>query len=423
MLFCFFTIFFSIYKNVFHVLTEEKWKYAENEFSLTLMYGKLLASNNSGIFSHGGFPGFFYVDTWEQLTEAKNNYIAKKKFSSYHYQAYTSQIGGQGIFYSFLDKISPNNKVENIAFFEIINSTLLSIALTLFLVWCLLNFGFLVSIITYFFILLSPWLMMYGKDIWWTQWIFLFPFSVLLVYFHFKKKSGLKNYYILIFTLVFLKLFVNGFEFITTFLVATCIPFILYHFKNFRSIRFLFRAAKDHIISIFLAFTASLLIIFQQFYILKGSYRAGLDHLINAYHRRSSGGYSYPDTNTTMNTLKHFKIDILYRYMGNNALELGFLQSHLMPKIPFGLFFLLGLLCCIFIFIKIKKLRNLALIAKLSFLAPASWLIIFREHGHVHTHVDFMIWYFPYLLFCFLLIGLTFQFIINKNNLKTPSFL
>ena len=51
--------------------------------------------------------------------------------------------------------------------------------------------------------------------------------------------------------------------------------------------------------------------------------------------------------------------------------------------------------------------RNIALIATcwVSILAPLSWFILFKSHSYIHTHMNCIVWYMPFALFGYALIG------------------
>ena len=64
--------------------------------------------------------------------------------------------------------------------------------------------------------------------------------------------------------------------------------------------------------------------------------------------------------------------------------------------------------------------RQKALTATLwvSLLAPLSWFVIFKGHSAIHTHMNPIVWYMPFLLFGFILTGSTCWRLIRQTWLK-----
>jgi hypothetical protein len=50
-------------------------------------------------------------------------------------------------------------------------------------------------------------------------------------------------------------------------------------------------------------------------------------------------------------------------------------------------------------------LRGLLIVTWMAMLGPFSWFIIFRDHSIHHTHMDYIVWYMPYMLFAGVLIA------------------
>ena len=101
--------------------------------------------------------------------------------------------------------------------------------------------------------------------------------------------------------------------------------------------------------------------------------------------------------------------DSFTRYLGNNAFNFGF-------KFPFIFLLLLYIACSIFIWFKRRNNRKtmaFLFTSFISFLAPFSWFVIFREHSHVHTHLNFVIWYAPFMIFVFGIYGIAVQTLLG----------
>lgn len=63
-----------------------------------------------------------------------------------------------------------------------------------------------------------------------------------------------------------------------------------------------------------------------------------------------------------------------------------------------------------------RKRLNLALLVTtlVSLIAPLSWFIVFKQHSANHFHLDYIVWYMPFLLFGFVIIGEGMSLLLNK---------
>ncbi|KPH12133.1 hypothetical protein AMQ68_22665 [Chryseobacterium sp. ERMR1:04] len=126
--------------NLFHFIPKERFEYSKIEVSETLVIGKLLNSQQGGVFADGGFTGIFFPDAnlSSRFSAGKKSYIKylnNERPKKYYYWAYKSQIGGQAILYSVFDKIFGLDNKVNILIFRVLNSLSLSLLLTLILFW------------------------------------------------------------------------------------------------------------------------------------------------------------------------------------------------------------------------------------------------------------------------------------------------
>jgi len=53
----------------------------------------------------------------------------------------------------------------------------------------------------------------------------------------------------------------------------------------------------------------------------------------------------------------------------------------------------------------INKLTALSLALWFSLLAPLSWMVIFKGHSYIHTHMNFITWHMPFTILGFGLMG------------------
>ena len=411
-IFLLFTIIFflNIQFNLFHLIPREKFKYSKLEESETLVIGKLLNSQHGSVFDDGGFTGTYYSDYISGRKtggkKAYEAYINNKVPTKYSYDAYKSQIGGQAILYSIFDKVFDLDNKINLEIFRMFNSLSLSILLALFLVWVKRKFGIMTSVISFLLILVNYWIFLYGKSTWWCNWVYFLPFVYGLFFFEKYKSANFRRYIIVFSILFFIKFWFTGFEFITVFLIGSSIPYLYYIFEN--KLSFYVQFIKRHFIITIIPLLLSVLFQLYQFKLLAGSFKAGILHLADAYSRRSSGDYFYEEKFSYLNQLKKYHLDIITRYVGNSFIN----EDLTFVKVPFLILVIAGIISSVILFIK-KRERRLAAVTWFSIAAPFSWFILFKEHAHIHKHIDFFVWYCPFLILIILLISLTLNFVFK----------
>ncbi|MCA6066817.1 hypothetical protein JI747_006490 [Chryseobacterium sp. RG1] len=391
--------------NTFHLIPKEKFEYSKLEESETLVIGKIMNSEHGKIMDDGGFTGTYYFKgsgngrsiVGKQVYE---KYIRNEAPEKTAYDPYKTQIGGQAILYSLFDKTFGLDNAINLEIFRIFNSLSLSILLTLFLYWTSQKFNFRVSVITFLLLLPNYWLFLYGKSSWWCNWVYFLPFVYSLLFFEKNKNQSFKKYIFTLSFLFFLKFWFTGFEFITVFLICSSIPYIYYLFEN--KISFYWNFIWRHFIILTIPLLINISFLLYQFYLLTGNIQTGIYHLKDAFFRRSSSEYFYEKSQNYLTLLKKFHLDIITRYSGNSFIN----EDLTFIKVPFAVILLAGIVCSVYLYLK-KIDRKLIFTTWFSITAPFSWFILFQQHAHIHKHIDFFIWYCPFLILIILLISLT----------------
>ena len=402
--------------------------------SESLIIGRLIKSKNDGVFSEGGFLGWNHPN--ESLLKKETKVVFQRfggwgyevpyKTSKYLYQydtfennynvrayeKYFSQTGGQALIYNLLGRTFGITENELISLCHFLNSFLLAIILSFFLMWITTNFGILPSLVSLILIIFSQWTTVFANNMLYVTGLFFFPMVCNLWYLHF---SSIKNTFCLkklswltLFT-ISLKCTVSGFDFIIPTLVMTITPLIYYSFIKKQKLIVLFKH------SIFLSFVAltgvliSLLILTIQLAIYHESWNEALNYLIHTTERRTYGNQQ--DLSNIVYQNEHVSLlNILDLYLNEIAIDLSHLSS---IKITFkSLFSLLFLFSTIIPLTNLKinrQLLGLTIIVWLSLIGPIAWFVIFKYHTITHIHMNLIIWYLPSLLFGSALIGYIIQ--------------
>lgn len=409
----FIALFLNYSVNFFKVASFEEF-YNFDKFSEAFVMGKLARSKSKGVFTDGGLTGYNYNKDSTTLdgTIFANEYpMQLEYFLNEHplppdYITYESQTGGQAILYSILDNILPLDSRTHFRIFKLINAFLVALCFTIFISWSYRNFGIISSSILLLLTIISPWLISFGHSLWWALWSFYLPFLALLLLLE-KRNAGksISNRKILlyIFLMVFLKCVFTGFEFISTTLVMMICPAVYYFFIERRSFKeFFIFTFKVGFIAV-AAVIAEMALLVTQIQALKGSWSEGINHIISSYSRRTE--FSANDDFKGFEQPSIF--ETLSEYLQGNAFNLGFgdTQIHFIVLITIILLSSLGLLILSKQSANLRLTQALAVTTAFSVLCPLSWFIIFKQHAAVHLHLDYIVWYMPFILFGYLVFG------------------
>lgn len=393
---------------------------SENELpydyiSESLIVGRILESEKSGIFSYSGLPGM--------ITDSSNTEDFKKNaINQFHllvnsneaekfkiYKTYNSQTGGQGIIYATFNKISPFSLTTNITILKNITLIINALMFSIFIGWCRRNFGAIPAIIVLLFLSISSWIWLFSDSLWWCLWAFFLPFLTMTLSLEFLKNQTNKILF-LVFISVFLKCFFNGFEFISTTLLAIYTPIVFYFIKNRRKwMGFIFFSIKTGGV-ILLGVILEMMLLIYQLKELLGSYTLGINHILYSYTTRTADVIIEGKTASLSNNMH---VQIILKYLSGDVF------SWLNISAPFVLIIaLIGISNLILLKINLKKYKPIVITTWFSFLAPLSWFLIFIQHSKIHTHLNFIIWYLPFLPIGMISIGILIEILI-KNCTKS----
>jgi hypothetical protein len=408
-------------------------------------------SQKDGIFAASGFTGVNYNKSLvknsllsgdqindllvrdsitNQFKSEQINYYMQKEETPEDYCVYVSHSGGNALFWYAIQKMLPFDNGINYRLLRLINCMLMSLCFLLFIGWVYRNFGFISSFVLFIFIFLSPWIALFaGNGLWWSLWNFYAPFLTMLLLlekrYNSSDKVSVKKMLIGLFFAVLIKLFFSGLEFISTAMLTLFIPIIYYAILEkwhvFDFIKLSFKAGLVAVGAIVLQFG---MLIIQLRYLL-GNYDSAFQYLINAFLRRSSfkSGLSGADLDSDRfadsDSLSFLWNNVIKDFLRGNAFEWGFIS------LPFDFWYavLIGIILCFcaIVFFFVKKYGNwkynaLLISTIISVICPLSWFAIFKEHAFWHPQLDFIVWYMPFLLFGFTVIGVGISIFVSPKR-------
>jgi hypothetical protein len=221
-----------------------------------------------------------------------------------------------------------------------------------------------------------------------------------------------KTIYIGILIAVFIKVFFTGFEFFTTILSATFIPVVYYYWLEKKGIKEFFIFSFKVGLIIIVACLLELVILLNQMSFELGSFSAAINYILDTIERRSSF-----NEGEDMSILYIFR-KIAEYYSQDDIFRWGFIKKGF-PVYYIYVFvaiFVSGLV----IYFRSRKVMNnkiymaLLLSCAVSVLCPVSWLVVFNEHAFYHPVYDHIIWFFPFLLYGYLIIGVCIKLLFNR---------
>lgn len=418
-------LFFGFFSNVWHV-AEQQWFDTHQRDTESLIVGRMVKSRQDGIFSVGGLTGAGITDlqqwiTSDQIDDQYSAYLNRLSFSKF--SPYLSQTGGQGIIFSLLDRLIPLSPQTKLWSFYVLTALLSAIALTAIIGWFYEEFGGWVATFVLCSAVFSQWLTVFGKNLWWSLWAFYLP-MIVVMYFLKRHRVPSKRQFIwfgtLICTSVFIKCFINGFEYITTTLAMMVTPCIYYavfdKWSRHQYLKWTLATVCGSGVAIFL----SLILLCFQIGAAKDGFMSGVEHVIWSFGKRTYGeAQDYPAVFAA--SLEAGTIGVVVTYMKgvffdfNNYLSStnDFVSNYLL-KIRYAYLIVLFIVMSVLLFLrsggKVRAERRQHYIALIwttwfSILAPLSWYVIFKAHSFIHTHMSFLLWQMPFTFFGFAVFG------------------
>jgi hypothetical protein len=393
-----------------------------------LIVGRMVKSHRDGILSSGGLAGWALPAGVGKVDEAA---LPPFQYQVYNqgvpfdgYEIYKSHIGGQGMLFSILNNLLYHlPAAERLNIFHALNSLLSAFAITLIVLWFYREFGLVVGLCVLASAVFSQWLLVFGRLLWWSFWVFYLPMIVLLYYLKRNMPASKKQYMkftLIVLLSVLIKCLFAGYEYMTTALIMMVVPFIYfavkYNIGPAGYIKGLSAAVAGSAIAILLTFT----VLCFQISAVEGSFVNGVNHIIYSYEKRT---YADPADMPAdyQATVEASRIGLVYNYMNgiffdaNNYITTSnaFLSNYLF-KIKY--IYLIFLFFALSVFLRFHERKHpslperrhrlaLVLATWFSFSAPLSWYIVFKAHSYAHQHLNCVLWQMPFTFFGFAILG------------------
>ena len=416
-------LFLGFYRNQWQMARPKKFSSFQKDVESYVM-ARMVLTRQSGLFSQGGLPGWGDVDP-ENINELDHEHQYDAYFEGLTFDSYwvkKSHPGFQGIFFSLLDRSSPFTPRMNLRLFRMFASGCFAAILAGLVLWFYTEFGKLSALLVFVSILLSQWMTLFGRNLFFVSAFFYLPMLVLLFRLQ-KEKYGHplsdKQLFWMVFGLTLLKCLLNGYDFILPTLGMVASPIVFYGLsegwdRNLLVKRFLMVA-----LTALLAILVSLIILSVQVMYASGNLNDGLNSILTTINRRV---FSQDPNQMAIyeESSRASYWSILKIYLSESYLDRW--------PVPYFIIIIGFAVCSVMALSSIKNRRfpnptlAVASIATTWFalLSPLSWFIIFKSLAYFHTHMNYLPWHMPFTLFGFGMCGYLLESTLTQMNKSTP---
>lgn len=427
----------SFQGNIFNAASDQFFNSHQRD-SEALVLGRMTETNHNGYFSQGGFLGR-YAD--QDVIGYQYRAYEEDLFPESTYGRYTSSAGFQGFFYGFtnslLNVVGVESGKSKLFISKLITSSVLASLVAFFVVFSFRQFGFFSALTALVLLTLSQWLVVFSNNLYWMFFLILLPFFTSLFFLNKEsseqKALSMKLLCLAVFIAVLIKS-LAGYEYMSTIMIAMVIPFVFFFIRDSWSFKKLIKRVFLVSISALAGFILSVLIhVFQLSYFL-GGLSKGLSIVWMTVIKRTHGN---PDNVNEVfrASLESGALEVILKYWNGVAFDLNSIVGTF-GVVRFGELIVFTLVVSISTTLLIhnkfyeKKRLNYAILASIwiSVLAPISWYVLAKGHSYIHTHMNHVLWYVPFLFFVFAYIGFTFDLFVRlllrlktKDGLKKTS--
>jgi hypothetical protein len=393
----------------------ERFQYSSD----SLVFGKIAQSRNEGILSYQGRLGRLHFPGGKVNENTSQKLILNQMLYGGSYQPYNSNFGLQGVFYSLVDKALKKLSIDfknRVFIYHAITSFLLAVVLAFIILFFYLELGMPSAIFLLFALAFEQWLILIGKSLFWSFWVFYVPFLITFIFHKFDEVNNNINFnyfYLSIFTAIFFKS-LTGYEFISSVMVASLTPIVYFSIKNqwgyFKTIKRILLTG----ICGFLGFLTALVAHMVQLWFTTQSFLESFGIIFRRAVIRTHGD-AYDSNNIYYEDSLSSSLFTVYKI---------YLKGMLGETTIMMIIFIVASIIS-FTKLKIMKknfdiLKALTITLWFSFLAPMSWFTLAKGHSFDHSRLNHVLWNLPFNIFGFALVGLVLYILYKEffNYLK-----
>ena len=427
------TFTFNFKTNVFSSAASVFFDYFQKDGEC-LVVGRLLLTEEKGFTEHACFLGWTHPepDVDNRVKFQFDAYQKGLEFASY--EGYYSHPGMQAFLFGIIFKITGWSGLEGLNTLAWLVSFFTALAFAIFLYWVMIKWGWETTMMVFILLIFSQWITVYGRNLFWVLSAFYIPFLTGLFWLQRgepKSKRPLLITFLLMFGSIFIKFLFTGFEYMTTIMVMAVTPWVFYAIDRQWEIKTIIRNLMAACGGVLTGLLSGIIWLTVQVSILKGSFYEGIDYILWSFGKRTHGLPQYQYDHYLERSIQSSQWQVLSAYLNDHAFHV----RHWFGNHIWGALSVINFVVCIVFFIVMSYVtlssntirrdeafyrRQKALVWTLwiSLLAPLSWFIIFKGHSAIHTHMNTIVWYMPFMLFGFILTCSSGWYLIRNFWLK-----
>lgn len=323
---------------------------------------------------------------------------AGKYYPSAVLRSYLSQYGLQG---KIMSSLAKHFKPGQVYFdFEFICTLITAVVLTLITFLLAVKYNKLFAGVTYVTFWLSPWMVNFARNTYWVDFTWFIPMLIGLVVSIYISERKYRILGYIGATLSILIKSLCGYEYITSVmmgLIVFLIVDVLMSIVERNKSKFKLTLSTTATISIFALLGFVIAIIIHADIRGGGDVLSGIKSIwIRDVMRRAAGGTTQDFSIAYWPSLNASYWEVVCRYFKFYTEVITGLSGNLFPLLalsPFVIF--------VYDYYKYRKIdfRNIFLYAAM-FLTSISWFVLAKPHSYIHTHMNYVLWYFGFVQVC-----------------------
>lgn len=292
------------------------------------------------------------------------------------------------MFYSGLQKIFTINSISKLQYFP---SAVLALLVTGFYYLHRGLYGVRYAVIFSSALMLSPWITLFAKNLYWSPFLWFLPLFFATLAYDSKDSAVRHASYFLIMASMFVKC-VCGYEYISSITLLACSPAVLGPFFKGSS-----RPDIRQALIVFALCVTGFLAAFLLHASMRGEtlYKGAISIYQEDVRRRTyADPAEFNDNPRIVESLKVSPVRVVKTYITDWS-------TPLVPGVPGKAFKYMILMVVVGLwFKKISRHktyhRDLALVFYMAVI-PLSWYVLAKGHSYLHTHLNYVLWYFGFV--------------------------